>query len=155
MKETRTYGELDNNGRLKIFRKPEFMQSLRVLFGDSKATSIRVEVIVKKLYRKRSNPQNNYLHGVIVSDFMEGFKNTTGDDITHDDAFGLLKYHCHYKEHVNEQTGEVMRILLSTSNQTTVEFEEMCQRMREFIFNWFGIVVLLPNEQSEIIFNEN
>lgn len=155
MKESKTYGEINSSGKLKIFKRDEFMNSLKLIYGNSEAKSIRVEVIVKRLYLKRSNPQNAYLHGIIVNDFINGLKDTTGDIVTHEQAFDLLKYNCNYKEVVNENTGEVMRVPQGTSALSTTEFEEMLDRMRDFIFNWFGITVLLPNEQAEIMFNEN
>jgi hypothetical protein len=154
MRETRTYGEIDNTGKLKIFRRSEFLQSLRVLFGDSKAKSLRVEVIVKKLYKKRSVEQNAYYRGVICNDFIAGWKNRTGDDISNDEAHELLKQQCNYVELINESTGEVIKKGKTTTNLSTVEMEEYHDKCRNFIFEWFGIIVLLPNEQSEIMFTE-
>ena len=152
VKETRTYAELNSDGVLKIFRRAEFMQSLKVLFGDSKAKSIRCELIVKKLYKKRSTPQNAYYHGIIVSDFVTGFKETTGQEIIPLEAHELLKQNCNYIEIPNETTGEVLKVGRSTTTLSTVEMEEYLDRCRRFIFDWFNITVLLPGEQSEIIF---
>jgi hypothetical protein len=152
MRETKSYAELYPDGTLKVFRRAEYFQSLKVLFGDSKAKSIRVELIVKKLYKKRSNPQNAYYYGVVVNDFVTGLKETTGQEITPTEAHELLKSNCNAIEIPNETTGEILKVGRSTTTLSTVEMEEYLDRCRRFIFDWFNITVLLPGEQSEIIF---
>ena len=147
MTKTETYGEI-KDGELHIVRRKDFIQSLKSM------PNCRVIVTVAKAYKKRSNPQNAYLHGVVVNDFMTGFKETTGEDIKHDDAFEILKFYCNYKEVPNELTGEIMKVPLTSTTLSTTQFEEMLDRMRAFIFEWFGITTMLPNEQSELIFNK-
>jgi hypothetical protein len=154
MRETKTYGELDPDGILKIFHRTEFMKSLKVLFGDSKAKSLRVELVVRKLYKKRSNEQNRYYWGVIVNDFVTGFTEITGQEITPQEAHELLKTNCNGIELNNQITGEILKVGKSTTQLSTVEMEEYFDRCRIFNLEYFGITTLLPGEQAEIMFNQ-
>ena len=152
MKESKTYGEIDSTGKLSIFHRADFLKSLKALYGDSKAKSLRVEIIVKKLYRKRSTLQNAYYRGIVCNDFITGWKDKTGEDISNDEAHELLKQSCNYVEIINETTGEVIKKGKTTTDLSTVEMEEYHDRCRNFIYDWFGIITLLPNAQSEIMF---
>lgn len=123
----------------------------------------RVKVTVERLYKKRSTKtfkddgtegrgQNGYYHTIIVPFFIEGYFNTHGKLITHDEAHEKLKFNCNYSEWWNESTGEVIHDAQSTAELTTVQFEEFTERCRQFIYEWFGMDVPLPNEQAELEF---
>lgn len=145
MREIDTYGHI-KNGELKISYKKQFLESLKS-FKDG-----RIILTVKRLYNKRSLPQNNYYWGVIINEFKKGWFDTQGERISTDDAHEILKRECNYKEITNEETGEILKIGISTRTKTTVEYEEYLEDCRKFVYNWFGIDVPLPNEQVEIMF---
>jgi len=151
-----TYGTT-KNGKHSISYRDVFMQQWAAL-GDCK-----FKITVEKLYKKRSTytinedgkegrGENGYYHHIIVSTFIRGWFETHGVWITHAKAHEKLKDECNYKEWVNEATGEIKQVGQSTADLTTVEFEEFCERCRNWIFEWFNIVVKLPNEQGELEF---
>lgn len=145
--ETRTYGEI-KDGVLSIVRRKDFLQSLKLM------PNCRVELSVRKAYKKRSTEQNAYYRGVICNDLISGFKASSGEDITNNEAHELLKNNCNYIEINNETTGEVIKKGNTTTGLSTVLFEEYLDRCRAFILSWFGIVVMMPNQQADIMFEE-
>ena len=75
--------------------------------------------------------------------------------LNHNDAHSELKANCNYIERYNEDTGVIMRSIESTADLSTVQFEEYLTRCREFILEWFGVRVPLPNEQCELELKNN
>lgn len=116
----------------------------------------RGELIFKKLYKKRSTEtengtgQNGYYFGIVVQEYRRGAWEMQQRLLTTEQAHEELKANCAYEDHYNDDTGEVMRVIKRTSEMNTVEFEEFLEKSREFILEWFGIVVYLPNEQTEL-----
>jgi len=148
MREISTYGNIES-GKLKIYKKREFLESIEILGGNKK---VRVEIIIKKLYKKRSNEQNRYYWGYIIMEFCRGFKETTGEIISKEQAHEFLKSKFLYIEFVNEEHGTIERIPRQSSKLTTVEWIEFNDECGKFITEWFGITILEPNQQSELIF---
>jgi len=144
MREISTYGSI-KDGKLEISYRNKFVDLLRAF------NNCRVEVIVRKLYKKRSNEQNRYYWGVIIQAYIYGAWNTQARWITGDQAHLELKFYCNGKDYVNDD-GEVMRFPESTRKHTTVEQELYYDKCRAFIFDWFGETVPLPNEQGELDF---
>lgn len=138
-----TYGTI-KNGELHINYRTKFIEALKN-FADC-----RVKITVQKLYKKRSLEQNNYYHAIIVSMYQQGVLEQWGEVITHQQAHEQLKINCNYIEKTNNKTGEIIKLPQTTSILTTVEMEEYNERCRRFIFEWFGITVPLPNEQTAI-----
>jgi hypothetical protein len=60
-----------------------------------------------------------------------------------------VKEYCHYKEIVHPKTGEIAKILLPTSELTTVEFEELNERVRKWLWDSMNYRMPEPNEQIE------
>jgi len=151
MRKIETYGHVTDDGILKISYRDKFNQAVKVYSG------MRVKVTVEKLYKKRSTSgvnengdvtrlQNGYYFGVVVSEYRNGSWEIQQRTISSDQAHEELKANCNYQDHFNDTTGEVMRVIKSTADLTTIEFEEYLTRCREFILEWFGIKVPLPNE---------
>ncbi len=142
MRIVETFGVVEG-GKLLIDKREEFIAAIRT-FDDQK-----VRVKVEKLYKKRSNDQNSYYWGVLIPLFAQGWKDTTGETIDSEQAHEILKQECNYTELVNSTTGEILKYGKTTTKLTTVEFEDYQERCRRFIFDWFGIVAPLPNEDLE------
>lgn len=51
---------------------------------------------------------------------------------------------------VNETTGEVVKLPMSTTELSTIEFEEYLDRIRIFADEFLNIIIDLPNEQSQL-----
>lgn len=153
-RKVETYGTI-TAGVLRISYRSKFDEALRS-FPDC-----RVRVTVEKLYRKRSTltengtGENGYYHHIVVTAYQQGAWETQQRMLSHDQAHEELKNNCNYKEYHNEETGTVMRTILSTATLTTVEFEEYLDRCRAFIEEWFGIRVPMPNEQAELELKSN
>jgi hypothetical protein len=146
MRKIETLGTI-LDGNIKIHYRDLFLQNLKLL------TNGRIKLTVEKLYRKRSNEQNAYYWGVIVQSYMNGYLECYCEEITSDNAHHELKRECNYKEVLHESTGELKKVVKITTDLTTVESEEYYERCRNFIYEYFNIIVPLPNEQSEIKFN--
>lgn len=110
----------------------------------------RVEIIIKKIYRKRSIPQNAYYWGVIVGIAADCISEDTGQRITKDEAHGILKQQCNPVEMINKKTGETIEIPGSTTKMTTTEAEDYYERCRRWLAEWFGADVPEPNEQTKL-----
>jgi predicted ATPase len=142
MREIKTYGSI-TDGELKIYRRKEFLRSLAMLAG-------RVEVIIRRVYRKRSTPQNAYYWGVIVSIARECISEAWQDQIEHDQAHEILKQQCNAQEVASPVSVEVITVSGSTQQLTTVEAAEYYERCRRWIMDFFGVDVPLPNEQTKM-----
>jgi hypothetical protein len=139
-----TYGSIDENGILKISYRQQFIENLKLFAGT------RIRLIVEKLYKKRSNEQNAYYHGVIVNCCIQGIKAEWGENKTHQEAHEMLKQYCNYKERVNNSTGEIIHETLSTKDLTTSEFMDFVANCKVWIYEWLHIDVPEPGEQSEL-----
>lgn len=143
MKKIETYGNIID-GKLKISYRDKFLESLKQ-FNDC-----RIRVVVEKIYNKRSVFQNGYYFGVICAECKNGVLSEWGEKISIDEAHNLLKQNCNYTEKINKDTGEILRIPLTTTTFTTVQAEEYYEDCRRFIKEWFNISVPLPNENLEL-----
>jgi len=145
VKKVTTYGEIIN-GKIHYTWLSKFKQSVLSTFKEKE----RFLVSYEKIYKKRSSNQNAYYHGIVVSSFLEGVKQEWGEDHSHDWGHEQLKQYCNFTEKLIKSTGEIVKISQTTTKLTTIEFMEYIDRCILLIGEWFGIVVLPPNTQSEI-----
>ena len=146
MANLRTYeanGKI-TNGVLSIRYRSLFDKAL-FSFGDCE-----VEIKVSKKFRKRTSPQNRYYWSVIIFYWREILTTEYGEQISTATAHEFLKANFNYKELVNEETGEVLRIPKSTTENKTFEMEEFHEICRQKALEFFNVVIPLPNEQLEI-----
>jgi hypothetical protein len=104
---------------------------------------------IERVYRKRSNPQNDYYWGVVIPAFCQGFYDTWGEPITGEEAHATLKESFNYQLKTNPKTGDMMRIARSTASLTTVEFNEYIERCCHLIAEYFGVAVPEPTKNNE------
>lgn len=102
----------------------------------------------------RSNDQNSYYwSGVIplVKDGLieVGYREINSNEETHD----LMKYMFLKKQIVNEQTGEVIETIGSTTKLTTIEFSDYIDRIAQFSAEYLSVVIPPPNTQVEMFLN--
>jgi hypothetical protein len=114
----------------------------------------RISVSIEAVYLKRSYRQTRYYWGCIVKACKIGIKEQWDEDYSSEDCHFFLKYHCNYQEKVDMETGEIIRLPLTTKVLKTLEFEEFEERARRFIKLWFNIEVPLPNTQAAIDYAE-
>ena len=112
----------------------------------------RVDITMDKHRRNMSLSQRGYYMQVICTAFQHGAREQWGEELDKEEAHDNLKKLCNYIERVDKN--EVIRITKSTKYLTTLDSEVYFEKCRRQIFTYFGIVVPLPGEQSDIQFNE-
>lgn len=140
MKSIETYGTV-TNGKLTILEKEKFIQKMKELEG------MELKVSISKVYDPRSPLQNGYYWGCIIDLFLRGWMETQGEQIAMEEAHEILKHECNYTERINPLSGEIIRKGKSTTDMSTVDFEEYLERCRRFIWEWFAIIVPLPDKE--------
>ena len=143
MKKIFTYGSI-KNGKLYISKRKEFDINI------NSWKDCRIKLTIEKLYKKRSIFQNAYYWGVVIDLFCEGYKYTTGENIHQSEAHETLKFRFNSKEIVNNETGEILKVIKSTTEMSTSEYMEYIENCRKFILEYFNIYVPEPNEQTKI-----
>lgn len=145
MKEITTYGKIEA-GKLHISRRDQFVEALACW------ASCRVVVTVKKIYSKRSLPQNGYVHGVLFPEIRAGLIDNgyRADECTLEAVKDLMKSMFAKREMVNEKTGEVLTTIQPTSQMTTTEMMEFIQACRQFSEEYLSRYIPGPNEQTKI-----
>ena len=109
-----------------------------------------VVITIEKKRKGVSKEQRGYYRAVICACFQQGAMEHWGEQLSKDEAHDNLKQACNYKEVVNEETGDVTKITLSTEKLNTFEREIYHENCRKLIYNYFGIVVPLPGEQGNL-----
>lgn len=137
-------GNVNENGILYVYNRKVFDSLLHNLKGKE------VNIIISKKSKKRSSPQNRYYFGCVIPCIQQGLFETQGYWLTVDATHEFLKGSFNYKELVNETTGEVVKLPMSTTELSTIEFEEYLDRIRIFSDEFLNIIIDLPNEQSQL-----
>ena len=158
MYEIKTFASC-KDGKFKVSYQKRFVDAIASM-GDTNG-----ELTYRKKFKRRSTKvyhedgtetlgQNGYYHSIMCQCYIDGALAEQGRYIDLKKAKDELLFNCSYVEHYNEDTGSIMREVKHTSEMNTQEFEEYMDRCREFIKEWFGIEVPLPNTQSELKLEE-
>lgn len=125
----------------------------RNLFIDALASmdGKEVVIIVKRSKKQRSNPQNNFLWGCVYPITQKALKDA-GHLMTVNDVHDLLKLRF-LKETIliNEETGEYIERIKSTTELSTTTFAEYIQDIQRFASEYFGVII--PDPNSEVTLN--
>ena len=127
------------NGQLRIVNRREFDRAIAPLSGD-------YTFELKKKRRNRSNPQNSYYWGAVVPICREILKDM-GYLFTNEHTHEFLKANFNTAPLVNEKTGEALHVPLTTTDLTTVQFEEYMERVRAWAWDFASVTIPLPGEQ--------
>lgn len=96
----------------------------------------------------RSTQQNRYYFGCVLPLIKDGLKEVGYREITNNDqTHELMKFMFLKKNIVNENTGEVLETIGSTTKLTTIEFNEYIDRIAQFAAEFLGVTVPPPNTQ--------
>lgn len=106
----------------------------------------RFSVVFTRKGNRRTHSQNAYYWAVIVESFRHGALQEWGEYIDKQEAHESLKSNCLYHEKINETTGEIIRIIRSTTENDTWDQDEYHTKCRNLIYEFFGIDVPLPGE---------
>jgi uncharacterized protein Veg len=105
---------------------------------------------LKVARKERSNQQNSYYWAVIVVIWKKLIQDEWGEFFTSKEVHEFLKYNCNYLEKIDTETGEILRVSKSTTENSTVEQEEFHSHARDLAMRMFGTEIPLPEEQIKI-----
>ena len=101
--------------------------------------------------KKRTLPQNAYIHGVLIPEFKKALNDVGYDEVkTNEQAKQLIKSMFLTKETVNKETGEMLKYVQDTHNLTTVELNILIDEVIKFAAEHLSYVIYLPNEQLQM-----
>lgn len=106
-----------------------------------------VVITFDKPKKKRSNNQNSYYWGVLVPLTKQGVFDTWGEVWSADKTHEYLKENFCFYEKINEDTGQVIKVPKSTTENTTTEQEVYHLEIRKHLLEWFNIDAPEPNEE--------
>ncbi len=131
--------------RLRIYNRAEFDKDI-LLFNGKEVT-----IIIEKKKRSRSLEQNSYYWGVVVPLVREGLLDV-GYKVGVEETHELMKDKFALKEHVNENTGEVLESKQSTSTMTTMEFMGYISDIQQWGAEYLSINIPDPGQQVNFEF---
>lgn len=100
--------------------------------------------------KTRSNEQNAYYWGVIITMWQDILKDNWGEYYSKEYTHEFLKYNLNYKENINLNTDVILRVVKSTTQNTTTDQEEYCEKCRRLALDMFNVVIPLPNEVNSV-----
>ena len=115
----------------------------------------RMKITVRRAYKKRSNKQNAYYHSIILKYISDCMFEFTGEKWSAEQAHDFCKCMFFGTTKVNEDTGTIITIPKSSTTNTTIEFEDVMEEIRQFFAMEFAWVIPLPGEAIELDFEEN
>lgn len=112
-----------------------------------------VLVTFERPKKKRSSPQNRYYFGLLIPLTIEAIKNEWGEVWSVDKCHEFYKAKFLFTERVNQESGEIIKLPKSTTENTTTAQEDYHAEIRQFLFEWFNVSAPLPNENLQM-FND-
>lgn len=135
-----------NNGNLKRNRG-EITNALKSFEGKT------IKLTIEKFANKRSNNQNSYYWFVVIPILKDAILNEWGEVWSKEKTHEFCKMQFNYFEKINEETGEIVRVPKSTTENTTTTQEEYHLEIRKFKKEWFNVEIPLPNEHLNLELN--
>ena len=135
-------GEVTDKG-LRPHNLKRFRQEVQVFNGKE------VIITVQRKRNHRSEQQNRYYWGGVVPIVCEGL-NGVGYRVSKMDTHEYLKATFLKDKLVNEQTGEYLETIGSTTKLTTTEFMEFIQDVQRWASEFLNVYIPDPGEQVEM-----
>jgi hypothetical protein len=127
----------------------------RNLIKDAIETFEGKQIIIKieKAKKKRSTQQNRFYYGVIIP-IVQNCLKEAGHIMTSESTHDLIKLKF-LKEtlFVNEDTGEVIERIKSTTELSTSQFMDLIVQINDFTFEYFGVSLPEPGEEIFLKFD--
>jgi hypothetical protein len=112
-----------------------------------------IEITFQKKRSYRSIQSNRFYWGVCVTMIQERFKELGHESVTKELTHEYLKGRFLFKEVVNEVTGEVLKLPLSTTELTKSDFSEYLEQVIKFAAE--SLDVQIPNAgEQQMIFTD-
>ena len=110
-----------------------------------------VILTIQKAKKRRSNPQNSFYHGVVIPIMQQCLKDA-GYLMTNESVHDMLKLRF-LKESilVNENTGEYIERIKSTTELTTTQFAEYILDIQKFAVEYFNVIIPDPNQEITLL----
>lgn len=131
------------NGSLSIGKKREFIRDLANFEGKE------VTITIEKRKKRRSLKQNAYYWGVVVPMCKNGLLEA-GYKMTTEQVHEYLKANFNIVEIVNENTGEILKSVGSTSEMTTSQMMDYFAEIQRWSAEYLGVQIPEPNEQMSL-----
>lgn len=101
--------------------------------------------------RKRSNSQNRYFHGPLLTAVFEGLKDAGFNEVRDkEDAKQVIKELFLKRKIKNVNTGEIIQVTKDTHSLTREEMNIFIEEVIRWAVEYLGIVIPYPNEQLTI-----
>lgn len=137
----RFYGTV-SDGRLVLDARQAFIEAVRTLEG-------RQVVLELRQSRKRSNQQNRYYWGAVLTIVQYGMKQV-GVTMSIEQVHDLMKFK-HLKAEYVTTDGEIINSIGSTTDLNPIEFSDYIDRIREWALEYLNIDIPEPNQQTTLI----
>jgi hypothetical protein len=110
-----------------------------------------VTVTIQKTKKTRSNPQNRFYYGLVIPIMQQCLKDA-GYLMTNESVHEMLKLRF-LKESilVNEETGEYLERIKSTTELSTTDFMEYILQIQKFAIEYFNTEIPNPNEELSLL----
>ena len=142
MNELRYVGHVDQ-GKLKLADRAGFTRDLKSFEGE------RVVLVLKKYVKQRSERQNAFYFGNFMQSQIDCFIDRWGEHYDKKQIHELNKAQFWAVEHIDQDTGEIIKIPCSSTDYSTVEWEEKLEVIRQFFRDKFSWELPFPNEQTD------
>ena len=135
-----TYYGTVNEGVLKLSDRKRFDNELRNFEGK------RIELVVQRAVKKRSNEQNRYLWGVVYPCALQGFSDAGHDGLVIEDVHDFFKNRFVNEgiDITNEISGETIRIHRTTTNLSTNGMMEYIDKIIRFCAEFLNVAIPDP-----------
>lgn len=127
-----------STGEWEGLPKKKLRHEVTRLFGGHS-----IEIIIHRKRKHRSVQQNRYYW--LVASMLSDHTGFTKDEI-----HAILKSKFLRTEKVNQDSGAVYDYVKSTTELSTMEYEEYLDSVRQFAAQEFDLQIPMPNEQIEV-----
>lgn len=140
------FAMVSESGKYRIVNRKLFVQCLSSFRGKP------LTLTVERKKKKRSSPQNRFLHGVVLDILQAGLIDAGYNEARSKEwVKDLIKYKFLRSEAVSETTGEVIEVVRGTSELTTSEFMDFMADVTQWAAEYLGIEIPDPG-QVELTF---
>lgn len=133
------------------FKNGKFIQNKNLILKALEALSGgKIMLTIQKAKKHRTSQQNRFYHGVVVV-IVANCMHEAGYVMTNEDVHDMLRVRF-LKETicVNEETGDYIERIKSTTELSTVEFMEYVQSIVQWVAEFFGTVIPDPEENLKL-----
>ena len=128
------------DGKLEIVHRKKMAEEVKAFEGNN------VVITIKRKKKKRSTPQNAYYWGVVVPIVQQGLKDAGFQGMSKEKTHDFLKLEFLKDILVNEETGEAIGVIKSTTELSTSEFMDFLAEVQQWASEFLNVYIPDPNE---------